>query len=126
MPTTAPTRAAVKNSMKRQVAPVPVSVNKAGALPQVGRRGPAGMVIICKESMRHSYATHVLEAGVNPRQTQAWLGHCADIADIVTASKTGYHVIARLEGRAVPQSDSSAMPGRTGEGRTILHSCRKG
>jgi len=61
------------------------------ALTASGIQKPASV-----HTLRHSYATHLLEAGVNLRLIQAWLGHSSPKT---TAIYT--HLTRRAEERAL-------------------------
>ena len=80
----------------RQAAPRPIcesGVQRAfqAALTASGIQKPASV-----HTLRHSYATHLLEAGVNLRLIQAWLGHSSPKT---TAIYT--HLTRRAEERAL-------------------------
>lgn len=61
------------------------------ALRQSGLAKPASV-----HTLRHSYATHLLEAGVNPRLIQSYLGH-----DSLSTTALYIHLTAKAEASAV-------------------------
>jgi integrase/recombinase XerD len=81
-----PTSAGTTTSLALAVKPIhPSSVQKAfkSALRKSGVQKPATV-----HTLRHSYATHLLEAGVNLRLIQAYLGHSSPKTTAIYAHLT--------------------------------------
>ncbi len=75
-----------------------------GALRRVVKELPALTKRVCVHTLRHSYATHLLEAGVNIRLVQQYLGHASLMSTMIYAHVTraghqaAYASINRLMG----------------------------
>jgi integrase/recombinase XerD len=89
---------------KESTQPVPISTVQQAFRKALLESGVAKDAHV--HTLRHSYATHLLEAGVNLRQIQAWLGHnspkTTSVYTHLTAEGTAQSV-AKLNGLMSPK-----------------------
>jgi integrase len=80
----------------------PVPLGTIGGVFRAARSVSGISKRVCVHSLRHSYATHLLEDGVNLRLIQSWLGHCSPAVTAVythlteQATSSAAQQVARL------------------------------